>query len=793
MVQSLIVVESPTKARTLQKFLGKGYQVLASIGHIKDLPKSKLGVDVESEFKPEYELIKGKGKIVQQIKKAAKVVDEIFLAPDPDREGEAIAWHISEEVHTPGKKIYRALFNDLSKETVQQSLENPKTLDRRKVEAQIARRTLDRLVGYEISPMLWKKVQRGLSAGRVQSVAVRLICERQNQIEAFRSREYWNICAMLEGDLPPPFQVKLLEADKKKVEIPDEEKARRIVRELETLPFRVVSLEKKETSRRPPAPFTTSMLQQEAYRRLRFSAKKTMVLAQQLYEGVELGSEGPSGLITYMRTDSVKVADRALKAVRCFIEKRFGRDLMPAKPNLFKSRKGAQEAHEAIRPIDVDRHPDQIRPFLSEDQFLLYRLIWDRFVASQMKPARYDRTVVEVEAGPYLFRGVGTVMIFPGFTAVYGKVVDGEGEEEGATFPALREGEELKVLELSPEQHFTQPPPAFTEATLVRELEEKGIGRPSTYASILSNIQERGYVRKSKGLFRPTELGKLVTDLLVANFSSILDVRFTAEMEEKLDSIETGRLDRLQVLRGFYESFRQDYSRAETNMQDLKHEGLPTEITCDRCGKEMVIKVGKKGPFLSCSAYPDCKNSQPYVRDSEGQIKTPTEEETREEICPKCGAPMVVKEGRFGQFLACKQYPACRSTMPMPGRKEGALVPESSPPCPECGSNMVLRSGRFGRFFACSRYPQCKGTAAVTIGLDCPRDGCNGKIVEKRSRKGRVFYGCTRFPECRFALWDRPVSKPCPSCGSSFLVEKHRKASSSLACINKGCRFSEPL
>ena len=793
MASSLIVVESPTKARTIKRFLGKGYQVIASVGHIKDLPKSRLGVDIEYEFKPEYELIKGKGQLMRKIKRAAKEVTEIFLAPDPDREGEAIAWHISEEVSAPGKPIHRALFNDLSKETVLRSLANPTELDRRKVEAQLARRLLDRLVGYQISPILWKKVQRGLSAGRVQSVAVRLICERQREIEAFRPQEYWTVTAVLEGENPPAFQVKLVKIHGKKVNIPNEEEARRIEKELRELAFRVASVEKKETQRKPPAPFTTSKLQQEAHRLLRFSAKKTMVLAQQLYEGVEMGDEGSLGLVTYIRSDSVRVADHAVRAVRSFIVAHFGDDYLPGRPNLYRSRKGAQEAHEAIRPISVDRHPDQVRPFVSKDQFLLYRLIWERFVASQMKPAQYNRTVVDVAAGQYMFRGIGSVMTFPGFTAVYGRVVNGEEEEDQASLPALHQGEQLDLRELKPYQHFTQPPSAFTEATLVRELEEKGIGRPSTYATILSNIQERGYVRARAGAFQPTELGMLVTDLLIKSFPAILDVRFTAEMEEKLDLIEAGELDRLQVLGGFYESFREDYAKAENNMEDLKHEGLPTDIRCDQCGQEMVVKVGKKGPFLSCSAYPDCTNSRPYVRDPEGNITAPQGEETEGEPCPKCGAPMVVKEGRFGRFLACKRYPECRSTLPIQEDQNAEGVPYEAPNCPECGSDMVLRSGRFGRFFACTRYPECRGTAPLKMGVSCPQHGCDGEIVEKRSRKGKVFFGCTRYPECRFALWDRPIPKPCPSCEASFLVDRIRKSSHSLACMNRGCDYKEKL
>ncbi len=792
MAKSLIVVESPAKARTIQRYVGRGFKVMASVGHIKDLPPSRMGVDVEQGFEPEYVVVKGKAKIIREIKKAAKGVKAVYLAPDPDREGEAIAWHIAGEVAGPDKVIHRALFNDLSRETVLESLANPARLDDRKVEAQIARRVLDRLVGYEISPMLWKKVRRGLSAGRVQSVAVRLVCERQRGIEAFTPQEYWSITARLAGAEPPPFDVKLVRIQGVKAQISNGEEARRIEAEVRGIPFQVRSIQVKEASRRPPAPFNTSKLQQEAHRRLRFSAKKTMAVAQQLYEGVDLGDEGAVGLITYMRTDSVRVADHALQAVRSYIRERFGTEFLPARPHVYKSRKGAQEAHEAIRPTAANRAPELIQRQVSQDQYLLYRLIWERFVASQMRPALYDRTVVDVEAGLYLFRGTGAVMTFAGFTTLYGQVVDGEEGEEEGRFPRLAQGEILKLLGLDPAQHFTQPPPPYTEATLVKELEEKGIGRPSTYAAILSNIQERGYVRVEKGAFRPTELGLLVTDLLVQSFSSILDVHFTAEMEEKLDLIEEGRLDRLGVLEEFYRSFREDYQRAETGMGDLKREGLPTEIRCEQCGEGMVIKVGKKGPFLSCSAYPECKHSQPYVRDSEGQ-PVASQQEARDETCPKCNAPMVIRDGRFGRFLACSQYPDCRSTMPLPTGGPAAEAVGEPPPCPTCGTAMVMRNGRFGPFFACPQYPKCRGTSSMKLGVQCPEKGCEGQIVEKRSRKGKLFYGCDRYPDCRFALWDRPVSKPCPACDAPFLVERTRRYGRSLACIKEGCDYTESL
>lgn len=787
MPKSLIIVESPAKARTIQRYVGKGYQVMASVGHVKDLPKNRLGVSVEDGFRPDYEVLRGKAKVIKEIRKAASDATDIYLASDPDREGEAIAWHIAEEVEGPGKRIHRALFNDLSKETVLRSLANPTRLDVRKVEAQMARRILDRLVGYEISPMLWKKVKRGLSAGRVQSVAVRLVCERQKQIDAFVPEEYWSISAKLSGEEPPPFVAKLFQIHGQRARVPNQQEAQRILEELRGLEFKVSSVQTKPYRRKPPAPFTTSKLQQEAHRRLRFSAKRTMAVAQQLYEGVELGPEGSVGLITYMRTDSVRVAEQALSAVRDYIRGRFGEQYLPAKPNSYKSSKTAQEAHEAIRPTSVERDPEEIRGHLSQEQYSLYRLIWERFVASQMKPATYNRTVVDVAAGPYLFRGTGSVLVFPGFTVLYGQVVDGEEGEEEAIFPPLAAGQTLQVLDLHSEQHFTQPPPPFTEATLVKELEERGIGRPSTYATILSNIQERGYVKVEKGVFRPTELGILVTDLLVRSFPDILDVKFTAEMEEKLDKIEEGKLDRLRVLEDFYSSFKEDYGRAEAEMMDLKREGLPTEMSCGKCGSAMVIKVGRKGPFLSCSAYPECTFSMPYVRHTGGRIEAASA--AVEETCPTCGSRMVIREGRFGPFLACRSYPECRTTMPLAGEEaRGAnLQTQEATSCPKCGSPMIVKNGRFGRFLACTRYPQCKGTAPINLGVMCPNQDCGGQIVERRSRKGKPFYACSRYPRCKFILWDRPVARQCPQCGAPFLVERLRKEGRILACVRPEC------
>jgi DNA topoisomerase-1 len=591
MKKSLVVVESPAKARTLNRFLGKDYTVMASVGHIKDLPKSKLGVDIEDDFRPHYTTIKGKAKTIKELKKASKSAGEIFLAPDPDREGEAIAWHIAEEVAAKdGKKVLRVLFNEITEKAVKEAIKHPTTLDRDKYEAQQARRVLDRLVGYQVSPILWEKVRRGLSAGRVQSVAVRLICEREKQIKKFVPKEYWSITAEFEGRGDEAgFKAKIVKKDNKKLEIRSEAEAKKILDELKGAGFVVDRIEKKERKKNPMPPFITSKLQQEASRN--FTAKKTMAMAQQLYEGIEIGQEGLVGLITYMRTDSTRLSSEAVGAVRAFIKHNYGDDYLPSKPVVYRSKKGAQEAHEAI---------EAVKSYLTGDQWRLYHIIWNRFIACQMKPAILDQTRVDIGAGRYIFRANGTVVKFSGFTIIYEEGKDIEEEKEGQ-LPALKKGEDLTVKTLLPQQHFTQPPARFTEATLVKELEENGIGRPSTYAAILSTIQEREYVVKEKNLLNPTELGLLITDLLVKSFPKILDVAFTAHMEEELDMIEEGKLPWLGVMKEFYGPFKEDLERAKSEMKSVKTEETPTDIVCKTCGRMMVIKWGRKGKFLACT------------------------------------------------------------------------------------------------------------------------------------------------------------------------------------------------
>jgi DNA topoisomerase-1 len=746
MERSLIIVESPTKVKTIKKYLGGDYDVRASVGHVKDLPKSKLGIDIKENFQPTYEVLESKKKVIAELKKAAKSADTIYLAPDPDREGEAIAWHIAEEID--GKKnIYRVLFNDLTKNTMLSALSHPRKLDFDKYEAQQTRRILDRLVGYQISPILWDKVRRGLSAGRVQSVAVRIICDREEEIRKFVPEEYWNITALLEGAEPPPFEARLIKINGKKARVANAEQSDDILTRLKAAPFIVQSIEKKETRRSPAPPFTTSKLQQEASRKLRFSAKKTMATAQRLYEGIELGDEGPVGLITYMRTDSVRVAAEALDDVRAYILGEYGKDFLPAKVRFYKSGRAAQEAHEAIRPASMAYRPKDIKSHLTNDQFRLYQLIWNRFVASQMNPAVLDQTTIDIEASNCLLRAQGSVMKFPGFTILYSEGRDDSKEENGfeKALPEVKTNETLKLLSLTPEQKFTEPPPRFSEATLVKELEENGIGRPSTYAAILSTIQEREYVRLEAGRFHPTELGILVTELLVKNFSTILDVAFTADMENELDMIEEGKLKRSESLNKFYSSFERDLKKAKAEMRNVKKEETPTDLLCEKCGSPMVIKWGRNGKFIACSNYPACRNTMNFTQDENGVINHVSNGETTTDTdCPECGRKMVVKQGKFGSFLGCPGYPECKTTLP------------------------------------------------ISLGIKCPEKDCTGEITEKRSRKGKIFFGCSNYPRCTYATWDKPVAEPCPECGAAFLLEKYdRKKGRYRACSNPDCTFKD--
>ncbi len=755
----LVVVESPAKAKTIKKYLGVGYTVKASVGHVKDLPKSKMGIDFERDFKPQYEVVKGKEKVLDEIKKQAKLADKVYLATDPDREGEAIAWHISDEIHHD--QTYRVMFNEITKKAIKEAMAVPRELNRATYDSQQARRILDRLVGYQISPILWKKVRRGLSAGRVQSVAVRLVVERETEIKAFVPQEYWTLEANLESGTPPPFRARLSKVDGKKAELVDGAGTAALVAEIKNATFTLTKVDRRERRRNASAPFITSKLQQEAANRLHFTAKKTMTLAQRLYEGVELGEEGNVALITYMRTDSVRLSADAVTAVREMIGTRYGAEYLPPEPVIYKSKKSAQDAHEAIRPTALDYPPDKVKAFIEPDMFRLYELIWNRFVACQMKPAIYDQTSADINAGRATFRASGSTLKFPGYLAVYGAFVTpeeeaerekaklaGEDEEDAPwELPVLTEGEVLKLLQLIDEQHFTQPPPRFSEATLVKELEDKGIGRPSTYASILSVIQDKKYVEKMEGRFRPTELGQICTEELVKAFPTEMDIQFTAGMEEQLDKISVGEAKWKRVLHDFYGPFKEHLARAEIEMRDVKREETPTDVVCEKCKSPMVIKWGKMGRFLACSGYnnPDinCKNTRDFKM-VDGVLKV-LEEETTDEICEKCSKPMVIKRGKFGRFMAC------------------------------------------------SGYPECKTSKPLSIGVACPE--CKvGYLSERRSKRGKVFFSCHRYPDCKFAAWDRPLPETCLECSSPYLLQKYSKRDGPyIVCPNKECGYRREL
>jgi len=792
-------VESPAKAKTINKYLGKQFVVKASLGHIKDLPKKDLAVDIDHGFEPHYEVIEGKRKLIQELKQDAKKVEAVYLAADPDREGEAICYHLQEELAARKNgqpRIFRVMFNEITKNAIERAFQKPGTVDERLVQAQQARRVLDRLVGYKISPLLWDKVRRGLSAGRVQTVAVRLIVEREREIRAFQKREYWTIDVDLAAKKPPVLSARLIRQNGENPEIPGQAAADALVAQLAGADYVVESVVTREKRRNPVAPFITSTLQQEASRKLRFSVKRTMMLAQRLYEGVELGKESV-GLITYMRTDSTRVSEDALVDVRRLIQERYGAGYLPPAPNIYKSKKDAQDAHEAIRPTSMQHAPEAVAKYLAEDELKLYRLIWTRFVASQMTPAVFDQTTIDVGAkgkdgGEYVFRATGSVPKFDGFLAVYqeGKdQPDEEDEELKHKLPAVAQGDALKFRQIRPEQHFTEPPPRYNEATLVKKLEADGVGRPSTYASILSTIQEREYVKKEGGRFVPTELGMVVTDLLLESFDDIFDVRYTARMEEELDEIEDGKLDWREAMSEFYEKFDKDLKHAEEHMTDIKRMEKPTDLTCEKCGKPLVIKWGKHGSFIACTGYPECTYTRELTVDLPDVDKVDLAEQGDEEYCENCGRPMVLKKGRFGTFYACTGYPDCKTTKPIGGSQKKPDVPLEEK-CPQCGNHLVLKSGRFGEFTACSNYPACKYVKQKTIGMKCP-ECSEGEIIERRSRRGKTFYGCNRYPDCNFVSWGKPVAEKCPECGGAYMVEKWLKAGPELQCPS--CKHKRKL
>jgi DNA topoisomerase I len=801
--KSLVIVESPAKANTINKYLGKDFVVKASLGHVKDLPKSKLGVDVDNDFEPVYEPIPGKEKVIRELRAAAKSAERIFLAADPDREGEAICQHLKEILDGNKAEVYRVLFNEITPKAIQAAIDSPGRINQHIVDAQQARRILDRLVGYQISPLLWDKVRRGISAGRVQTVALRMIVDREREIQAFKPEEYWSVTAHLEAKMPPQFDAKLVKIKGKTAEVHNQEQADHVLAAVKSAQWLVESVVTKEKKRNPVPPFTTSKLQQDAARRLRFTVRKTMMLAQKLYEGVELGEEGRIGLITYMRTDSTRVSDDAMQMVRSYVSDIYGPAYLPEKPVLYKSKKDAQDAHEAIRPTFVGRRPDDLKPYLTDDELKLYRLIWTRFVASQMNPAVYDQTTAEISAKDYLFRANGRVMKFDGFLAVYEESADDdvvklkteEDEDQNINLPPLTQGEQVRMLEVTPRQHFTEPPPRYTEASLVKALEEKGIGRPSTYSTILTTIQEREYVLKENTKFRPTELGTVVTDMLVKHFEDIFDLQYTARMEEELDEVEEGKMTWVEALDEFYSKFAKDLKKASKNMENLKRQEIPTDEVCEKCGRPMVKKWGQFGSFLACSGYPECKTTKelPSEETAGGAAAAGSDETPEVEPCENCGKPMALKRGRFGQFYACTGYPECKTTRKITA---GSKVPKKpdlilDETCPQCGeAKLALKEGRFGPFTACSNYPKCKYIKPKTIGVSCPKPDCGGEVIERRSKRGKTFYGCSNYPKCDFVVWNKPIAEQCPQCGAPFLLEKTTKREGTVHyCNEESCGY----
>ncbi len=875
MARSLVIVESPAKAKTINKYLGKNYIVKASIGHVLDLPKKTIGIRLPDEpdetetapkkkvrakkgskklkvkpvrkpvtlddvkiFEPTLQIINGKLKVINDLRKAANSADAIYLAGDPDREGEAISAHLAMVLSKPSKfveqeasaprwkkknakpapvleedaapkkeipptdprKIFRVTFNEITPKAIRAAFDHPRQVNADLVDAQQARRVLDRIVGYKISPLLWDKVRRGLSAGRVQTVALRLIVERELEIRAFIPQEYWSIHAMLYAGEPPLFEAKLSKYKGEDIEIHNQEGADAVLAAVNKAKWEVASVTQKEKRRNPPPPFTTSKLQQAAYNRLRYTAKRTMALAQRLYEGVELGAEGSVALITYMRTDSVNVSQDALAQVRELIPERFGSNYLPEKPNYYKSKKDAQEAHEAVRPTEVSRAPEDVRKYLDDDLFKLYQLIWQRFVASQMLPAVFDQTSIDISAGDYTFRATGSVQKFDGYLRVYRMPVanadrdddEKSDEGEGNALPRVTEGQILRLDTIRPEQHFTEPPPRYTEATLVKDLEEKGIGRPSTYAAIISTIVEREYVKKDQGRFTPTMLGERVSVLLVKSFEDVFDVTFTARLEEELDEIEEGKLHWREAVKEFWEKFIVDLDRAGDEMLSYKA-GIPTGKTCEKCGQgELLERISRHGFFLGCSRYPDCD----FIQDLSPELGEGGDAEGKTEYCDNCGKEMAIKRGRFGVFLACTGYPDCKTTRRLVEGTRIARQPDEplDEKCPTCGNGLVKKHGRFGEFIGCTGYPKCKYTRPITLGIKCPK--CHeGEFVRRgsagRGGRPRIFYGCSRYPACDFTTPNQPIPEPCPKCDAEFMVEKKSKIGLVRTCIKEGCDWEK--
>jgi DNA topoisomerase-1 len=817
--RSLVIVESPAKAKTLEKFLGRDFRVLASYGHVRDLPKKGLGVDREKGYEPTYEVLKGKEKTLGELKKAAREAAAVYLAADPDREGEAISWHLRETLKpsTKGIPFRRVRFNEITKGAVLTAMKEAGEIDSRLVDAQQARRIIDRLVGYEVSDLLWKKIWRGLSAGRVQTVALRIIVEREREIEAFRPVEYWTLDAELEAASPPPFTARLFSFEGEKLKfdgtdprVDSAEKASRIRAAAEAATWRVSKVETSERRKTPPPPFITSQLQQAAARRLSFAVRRTMQIAQRLYEGREIPGRGTVGLITYMRTDSTRVSGEALTAVREHIAARYGAESLPDSPRFFKSKRGAQDAHEAIRPTYLDLPPEKVESNLAPEEARLYRLIWERFVASQMAPAVYDTVSAEIEAGPAIYRASGSTLKSAGYLAAYGVEVSDDEEdagEAGGKLPPLSEGDALKLVALKPEQKQTQPPPRFNEASLVKFLEENGIGRPSTYAEILRKLEQREYVHKRERRFIPTALGRTVVEMLIPYFDDFFETGYTARMEEALDEVEDGKLSWTRALTEFDKTFTKDRNRALRDMVSSKA-GIPLsearkilsfpvvpEISekCPRCGKKLKLRMGRNGLFVACSGYPACTFTENIPDPEEDAVDV---SELENQTCDECGSPMKVRQSRAGgTFLGCSAYPKCRNVINVHitgGKAEAKPDEPTGETCPESGHPLVRRYGRYGAYVACSGYPECKykpPKPVLDTGVACPKDG--GLIAQRRGRF-RPFYGCVNYPRCDFTLSSRPIPEACPQCGNPYLLLRERKSGNALACDRGGCGFEKP-
>ena len=732
MAKRLVIVESPAKARTVHKFLGPDYLVMASMGHIRDLPKKEMGIDIEHDFKPVYEVIPEKKKTVSELQKSAKECESVFLAADPDREGEAICWHLETLLKDFNENINRVIFHEITKGAIGDAFSHAGEIDQGKIEAQQTRRLLDRLVGYLISPLLWKKIGRGLSAGRVQSIAMRLICEREKEIRDFIPEEYWTVTAELEASQPPSFKANLVKIDYKKTKIEDGKSAEKIASELRDATYTLENVDVKEKKRNPAPPYITSTLQQEGFSLYHFPVKRTMSIVQRLYEGMEIGEQGLVGLITYIRTDSVRVSDEAISGARKFITDNYSKEYAPVEPRIYKNKRRAQDAHEAIRPTTFSLPPEAVKPYLKKEEYNLYRIIWNRFIASQMSSAEVEETVFDISAGKYQFQTKGEVIKFDGFLALTAK----EKKEE-KILPKVEAGEELKLLDLESKQNFTQAPPRFTEGSLVKELEAKGVGRPSTYAPIIATLQNRAYVVKEKGKFIPTDLGLFVTDFLLENFSDLMEYEFTVRLEEELDRISERELNWVDYLKSYYALLDKDLQQA-MGVESVKATGIPLEDVCPDCGRKLVIKEGRYGRFKACSGYPDCEYRESLVK------------------------------------------------------KEVKPLDET---CPECGSQMVMRTGRYGNFVACSNYPECKYVKKEKkdTGIPCPQE-CGGTIVRKKTRKGKIFWGCSKYPECDYATWDEPLKQPCPQCGRKFILRRNViRGDPFLHCSNEECDYKETV